>query len=328
MADPQDPALRYLAALLRDPAPATAELPPDADPTVRLRAAREAVRRRLPVTTEAELSVLLIDLGLDVERAAAVLDLDAATARAVAEREGLLPGPAPAGTGPEPRPAPAAPAPPASAPPVPQAGPTPPPAHTPPSAPAAPPAGEAGPAPASAPAPAPAPAAARWWAALRRHRRPVGAALAALGVLLLVVGLWPRTPAPIRILEARLTDVVDASGAPGVDRDTFGVEDTVRLWFRYRREVTGRLALQVTWWAEDQPGSQPLYTTEVVVPPASEGVLHIPFARLFSTRPGEYRVTVRVGEHALIDRRFRTVPVTPGAQAPTSSRSAASTFSA
>ncbi|HEX9765677.1 MAG TPA: hypothetical protein VGA36_02865 [Nitriliruptorales bacterium] len=254
--------------------------------TDRLRVARRHLLHRVDVPMDLEVAVLIEDVGVDPGDVATVLDVPRETVEAIIEREGIVVAPAP--TSPAPT-SPAAPSQTSSA-------------STSPA--------EPSPAPASPAAP-PAPAGPE-----EAPSRPAmrTALLGVLGLLLVVIvvvaiggggrgpdtGLCePSVEQPVCVADARVTDVVDASGSPGAPRASFEVGESVKLWFAFETLERDRgYVVDYVWYR----GGQPLYAADFRLPPV--GRVNLTLARQFATERGDYAVEVRNGDDVLVDKSF------------------------
>lgn len=300
----------FLGALLRGDAleTARAELDEDVgywgdrDGVEVLRAARSVLHTHAKVSVEAELSVLLLDLGLDVPTIAAVLDTEPHDVRRIAIANGLDElsdadlHAVPAAS----RPTPTRPGPESRTPTV-----APPPA-TEPVATAAPRrtfddlSAPADPAPGTRDVPLREPARGGSW---RRWLVPLG--LGAVALMLIVV-MGGGTGGSVSITDARMTEIVDRnSGEPGEARTRFTVGEDVRLWFSYRTGGDPE-TVSITWWRIEGEDEDDLYTSsDVTLLDVEDGALNVAMSSLFSTEPGEYRVEVNQGDEVLVDLSFR-----------------------
>lgn len=297
----------FLGVFLRDEALATArtELDEDVgywgdrDGVEVLRAARSVLHTHAKVTLEAELSVLLLDLSLDLETIGSVLDLEPDEVHRIAVDEGLdelvdlgpVPQPAPRRSSPVPGPAPDEPSTRegrAERPPPTLDGLAPPLEDAPPTRVAR-----------DTRLQAPGHRTTTW----RRWAVPLG--LSAVALVLIVV-LGGDRGGPVEVTDARMTEIVDrASGAPGEPRTRFTTGEDVRLWFSYE---TGGVeeTVSITWWRTEGDDEVDLYTaTPITLLPVDGGALNVAMSSLYSTEPGEYRVEVNHGDRVLVDLEFR-----------------------
>jgi hypothetical protein len=259
----------------------------DTDAVEVLAVAHTVLGSRLRVAPEVEVLVLQEDVGLTVPEIAGVLGLPATEVRGMLDEAlAVLADPeladaSPGGTAPSPSQE-------AGRPPAADAPASPPPAT---------------PAPASAPS-ADRPSPAR--GARRRQRLVVlavvfGVVLVALGAAWLLGGDGGCPgEADVCVTEAVLTDAVDpGTGAPGPDRDVFGTDDQITLWFSFERRTPDAGPLEVSWYREGML----LYGTEVRL--GDDDRLNVSLAALWSEEPGRYRVEVADGAHILAERDFR-----------------------
>lgn len=276
----------YLAAFLPAPAvdDAVAEVAADSgfwgdtDETEILAVAHAVLTSRLRVATDVEVLVLNEDVGLPVERIAAVLAMQpAAVRRILDEALALL-----ADTDVD----------------DPVAGSVAPPADR--VASVAAPADPAG-------QPVGAPVTPDASPRIRRRPRLAVVLAALLVVAVALAAAWvgagaddcPAT-ASICVTGSVLTDDVDpATGAPGPDRTSFAVGEPVTLWFSFSRRRAEAGPVEVRWSRDGAP----LYATDVRL--GSGETLNVSLAGAWSDEPGRYRVEVVEGEHVLLARDLR-----------------------
>ncbi|MBW3664795.1 MAG: hypothetical protein KY469_16980 [Actinobacteria bacterium] len=139
----------------------------------------------------------------------------------------------------------------------------------------------------------------------RRWAVPVGLAL---GALALIVVLGGSGGGSLRVEEARMTETVDRTGAPGEPRTRFTVGDDVLLWFSYEAEGDAD-RVSITWWRQRRDGQATLYTDRNIPLEPGEGrTANVALSSLYSDEPGSYRVQLTRGDEVLTDLEFTIEP--------------------